>query len=378
MARRVRGLSSRSRRARLRDADRAAERLRGAAAGQHLLPSVAAAALSRRQRHSLADHQGRDAHRRHRLLGRSRHRHRAHPAAEDRAASAPDDTAGSLYYNTLFKLGVEAVLESVDLIAAGTRAARRAGRIAGLVRSALPRRARAASMAAAGRRGLQPHPRLRSAARRVRRARRGEGAALRCAPARRRRRRAGRRRGDRRARASSIGARGGSVSRAACASATECASRDKRHAACAGTTLGDARRSGWPVGPAPLAGRDGGGSARSLTSAPRAPNASKARCGRRSGRLRRIVLSSTRTSGVDHLPVGDVHGPHRRRGFGRHAVLHLHRLEDEQPVAGGDLLARPAREPAAPCPASARRSGAAQRRPMRSVPDAPAASWAST
>jgi len=36
------------------------------------------------------------------------------------AAIGPDDTAGSLYYNTLFKLGVETVLEAVDLIAAGT------------------------------------------------------------------------------------------------------------------------------------------------------------------------------------------------------------------------------------------------------------------
>lgn len=32
---------------------------------------------------------------------------------------APDDTAGSLYYGKLFPLGVEAVLESVELIAAG-------------------------------------------------------------------------------------------------------------------------------------------------------------------------------------------------------------------------------------------------------------------
>ncbi|MCK6556069.1 methionyl-tRNA formyltransferase [Candidatus Binatia bacterium] len=31
----------------------------------------------------------------------------------------PDDTAGSLYYDTLFPLGVDAVLESVELIAAG-------------------------------------------------------------------------------------------------------------------------------------------------------------------------------------------------------------------------------------------------------------------
>ena len=36
------------------------------------------------------------------------------------AAIGADDTAGSLYYNTLFKLGIETVLESVDQIAAGT------------------------------------------------------------------------------------------------------------------------------------------------------------------------------------------------------------------------------------------------------------------
>jgi methionyl-tRNA formyltransferase len=35
------------------------------------------------------------------------------------AAIAPDDTAASLYYQTLFPLGVEVVLSSVDLIAAG-------------------------------------------------------------------------------------------------------------------------------------------------------------------------------------------------------------------------------------------------------------------
>lgn len=36
------------------------------------------------------------------------------------AAIGPDDTAASLYYNTLFPLGVTVVLEAVDLIAAGT------------------------------------------------------------------------------------------------------------------------------------------------------------------------------------------------------------------------------------------------------------------
>lgn len=35
------------------------------------------------------------------------------------ATVGPDDTAGSLYYNTLFELGIATVLESVDLIAAG-------------------------------------------------------------------------------------------------------------------------------------------------------------------------------------------------------------------------------------------------------------------
>jgi methionyl-tRNA formyltransferase len=35
------------------------------------------------------------------------------------AAIGPDQTAGSLYYDTLFKLGVAVVLESVDLVAAG-------------------------------------------------------------------------------------------------------------------------------------------------------------------------------------------------------------------------------------------------------------------
>jgi methionyl-tRNA formyltransferase len=39
---------------------------------------------------------------------------------QKRAAIGPDDTSGSLYYNTLFPLGVDAVVESVELIAAGT------------------------------------------------------------------------------------------------------------------------------------------------------------------------------------------------------------------------------------------------------------------
>ena len=38
---------------------------------------------------------------------------------QKRAAIRPHDTAGSLYYDTLFPLGVQAVLEAVELIAAG-------------------------------------------------------------------------------------------------------------------------------------------------------------------------------------------------------------------------------------------------------------------
>ncbi len=39
---------------------------------------------------------------------------------QKRAAIRPNDTAGSLYYDTLFPLGVDAVLEAVDAIAAGS------------------------------------------------------------------------------------------------------------------------------------------------------------------------------------------------------------------------------------------------------------------
>jgi methionyl-tRNA formyltransferase len=38
------------------------------------------------------------------------------------APIGPDDTAGSLYYNTLFKLGVETVLEAADQVASGSAA----------------------------------------------------------------------------------------------------------------------------------------------------------------------------------------------------------------------------------------------------------------
>ncbi len=135
--------------------------------GQHLLPPVAAAALSRRQRHSLADHQGRDAHRRQRVLGRSRHRHRADPPA-----ARGGDRAGRHRRLAVLQHALPARRRcGARRRRTGRRrlgAAHRPGRVAGELRSALPRRARRDRLAASGSRGLQPHPRLRSAARRLR------------------------------------------------------------------------------------------------------------------------------------------------------------------------------------------------------------------
>src|SRR5206468_3081941 len=73
--------ASRPRRARLRDADRPRTAAPPPAAHEHLLPSLAAAALPGRERDRLAADPGRDADRRHRLLARRRHRHRAGPPA---------------------------------------------------------------------------------------------------------------------------------------------------------------------------------------------------------------------------------------------------------------------------------------------------------
>ena len=173
VAREVAGYRRRPRRARLRDADRAAGGVRGAAPGQHLLPSrrccraIAAAApfpgRSSRARRApgvsvfwvdpgidtgpiLLQKRGRD---------RSR-RHRRRRCTTTRS----------------FQLGVDAVLESVDLIAAGA-APRIAQDESQATYDPLCRDEHAAiDWRASGRRGLQPHPRLRSAARRLRAARR--------------------------------------------------------------------------------------------------------------------------------------------------------------------------------------------------------------
>ena len=43
----------------------------------------------------------------------------------------PDDTLGDVYFNNLFPMGVQAMLEAADLVAAGKHARARSGRVAG-------------------------------------------------------------------------------------------------------------------------------------------------------------------------------------------------------------------------------------------------------
>ena len=80
---------------------------------------LAAAGLSRRERDQLADHQGRDGNRAVDLLARQRPRYRRRAAARRRRRSAPTDTLGTVYFDRLFPMGVEAMLEAVDLVKAG-------------------------------------------------------------------------------------------------------------------------------------------------------------------------------------------------------------------------------------------------------------------
>ena len=70
-------------------------------------------------RHQLADHQGRDRDRAVDLLARQRPRYRRYPAPEENADLGPTDTLGTVYFDRLFPMGVEAMLESVDLVKAG-------------------------------------------------------------------------------------------------------------------------------------------------------------------------------------------------------------------------------------------------------------------
>ncbi len=84
----------------------------------------------------------------------------------------PDQTMGDLYFNHLFGMGVDALAESVALVAAGQSPTHRPGPPALDLRAALRRRPRPHPLVQAGRCHLQPHPRLQPGPRRRRHLRR--------------------------------------------------------------------------------------------------------------------------------------------------------------------------------------------------------------
>ena len=79
-----------------------------------LLPQASRAELDQ-----LADHPGRDQDRAHDLLARRRPWTRARSCCRRRSRSGRDDTLGSLYFNHLFPMGVDAIVEAIDLVRAG-------------------------------------------------------------------------------------------------------------------------------------------------------------------------------------------------------------------------------------------------------------------
>ena len=89
----------------------------------------------------------------------------------------PHDTLGSLYFNHLFPMGVDAIMEAVDLVRAGK--APRTERQPGDLRELVQEGRRSDRLEQAGLRGLQPDPRDGPAARRLDSDRRPGGADLR-------------------------------------------------------------------------------------------------------------------------------------------------------------------------------------------------------
>ena len=80
--------------------------------------SVAAAEVSRPEFHQLADNQGRDGDRADHFPPIRRARRRR-CILQKRTAIGPDDTLGTVYFDRLFPMGVQAMLEAADLVLAG-------------------------------------------------------------------------------------------------------------------------------------------------------------------------------------------------------------------------------------------------------------------
>ena len=91
----------------------------------------------------------------------------------------PDDTTGSLYFNKIFPLGIEAIGEAVDLINSRQPAAHRPRRIQRQLRPHLRRRPWHDRLVQTGTGSLQPNPRLRPPTRRAHDLQRQDGAHLR-------------------------------------------------------------------------------------------------------------------------------------------------------------------------------------------------------
>ena len=79
----------------------------------------------------------------------------------------PDETLGTVYFEPLFPMGVEALLEAVDLVKAGTAPRDQAGRGAGDLRRPLRARQRAHRLGQAVAADPRPGARLRPGAGRV-------------------------------------------------------------------------------------------------------------------------------------------------------------------------------------------------------------------
>ena len=152
-------------RPRVRDRHHPGARARFAAARLHPVPPVAAAAASRAQRHQLGHHQRRDGDRHHHLLGRPRHRHRPHPAAEDGADFADRHSCDALPQPPLSAGRGRPGGGRCDG-ARRRRASHNAGRVRRHVRAPVRGPAGRGPVVPTGAAGLRPRPRLRAAARR--------------------------------------------------------------------------------------------------------------------------------------------------------------------------------------------------------------------
>ena len=102
----------------LRHAVGAAARARRPEARHDPVPSLAAAPASRAELDQLADHPGRDPDRDHDLLA-GRGLDEGPILLQKEVAIGPDDTLGSLYFNHLFPMGVDAMIEAIDLVREG-------------------------------------------------------------------------------------------------------------------------------------------------------------------------------------------------------------------------------------------------------------------